>query len=87
MRRFPSEHALELLRLLPKLHSCHYPHLVKTNSRSEKRMFISNIPTGFNNTTQGCGTPLPWVVDARPLRFTPTGLRLSLRVRNPVGVG
>jgi hypothetical protein len=23
--------------------------------------WCANIPTGFNNTAQGCGTPLPWV--------------------------
>ena len=31
------------------------------NSSGEKRMFEFNIPTGFKNKAQGCGTPLPWV--------------------------
>ena len=31
------------------------------NSSGEKRMFAFNIPTGFKNKAQGCGTPLPWV--------------------------
>jgi len=51
------------------------------------------IPTGFNNTAQGCGTPLPWGIDTHPFRITPTGLRpfwrhagFLLKRRNPVGV-
>ena len=41
-------------------------------------MLRFDIPRGFNNTAQGCGTPLPWGDDTRPRRFTPTGLRRSL---------
>jgi hypothetical protein len=38
-------------------------------------MFEFNIPTGFNNKAQGCGTPLPWVGNSLQFPFTPTGLR------------
>ncbi|OQC06363.1 MAG: hypothetical protein BWX80_01613 [Candidatus Hydrogenedentes bacterium ADurb.Bin101] len=34
-----------------------------------------NIPTGFKNKAQGCGTPLPWVGNRPQFRFTPKGLR------------
>ena len=42
---------------------------------SNRRVFVRNIPTGFNNTAQGCGTPLPWVSDTRPPPpFYPNGV-------------
>ena len=55
-------------------------------------MFEFNIPTGFKNKAQGCGTPLPWVGNYPQFPFTPTGLRhigaTSVREnrRNSVGV-
>jgi uncharacterized protein YoxC len=61
--------------------------------RNGERIISFNIPTGFNNTAQGCGTPLPWGIDTHPFRITPTGLRpfwrhagFLLKRRNPVGV-
>ena len=38
-------------------------------------MFEFNIPTGFKNKAQGCGTPLPWVGNRPQFPFTPRGLR------------
>ncbi len=62
------------------------------NSSGKKRLFEFNIPTGFRNKAQGCGTPLPWVGNYPQFPFTPTGLRyigantvLENR-RNSVGV-
>jgi hypothetical protein len=52
-----------------------YLHNVEMESKSEKRMFVFNIPTGFNNTAQGCGIPLHWGIDTHPILITPTGLR------------
>ncbi len=55
-------------------------------------MFEFNIPTGFNNKAQGCGTPLPWVGNPPQFQFTPTGLRhiganaVCENRRNSVGV-
>ena len=40
-----------------------------------EEMFEFNIPTGFRNKAQGCGTPLPWVGKCPQFPFTPTGLR------------
>ena len=65
-------------KCVPKYNSCHYPHLLAMNSSGKKRMFEFNIPTGFRNKAQGCGTPLPWVSDVSPSLFsTPTELRRS----------
>ena len=58
----------------------------------KSEFFELNIPTGLNNTAQGCGTPLPWGNDIHPLHFTPKGLRhVSANAawenrRNSVGV-
>jgi len=55
-------------------------------------MFEFNIPTGFNITAQGCGTPLPWGGNRPQFPFTPTGLRhigantIRENRRNSVGV-
>ncbi len=43
--------------------------------------YSNNAPKGLHNPARGCGTPLPRVVDARPLRFTPTGLHPSLEAQ------
>ena len=40
-----------------------------------EEMFEFNIPTGFRNKAQGCGTPLPWVGKCPQFPFTPKGLR------------
>jgi len=69
-------------KCVPKFHSCHYPHLLAKNSSGEKRMFEFNIPTGFMNKAQGCGTPLPWVNVRQSPYPTLKGLRKSV-LRNP----
>jgi len=63
-------------RLVPKFQSCHYPHLLAMNSSGKKRMFEFNIPTGFRNKAQGCGTPLPWVGSYPPIPVYPNGVTL-----------